>query len=153
MIIHLVEFDGFDGECNYSRPIKAFTKKEDAEEHVRLCKEEVERIKSEVEAHWEEVKDDVMLKVLRSKFRNNEDLRNKLLETGDAILIEGTTGWHDNYWGICSCEKCGGVGKNMLGTLLMQVRDEMRSEEVAEIECPLCHRALPEDKEDPYNGA
>ena len=58
MIIHLVEFDGFDGECNYSRPIKAFTKKEDAEEHVRLCKEEVERIKSEVEAHWEEVKDE-----------------------------------------------------------------------------------------------
>ena len=73
---------------------------------------------------WEQVKDKVMLNFLRIKFMNAE-LRDKLLETGDSVLIEGNT-WHDNYWGNCSCEKCRGIaGKNMLGRLLMQVRREM----------------------------
>ena len=75
----------------------------------------------ELREDWEEVKDQVMLDVLHNKFKNNENMKEKLLATGDAILIEGNV-WHDNYWGICSCEKCGGIGKNMLGTLLMFVR-------------------------------
>lgn len=74
---------------------------------------------------WEEYKEDAMLKFLRQKFAIPE-LRDKLLATGDAILIEGTT-WHDNYWGICSCNKCNGHGKNRLGTLIMKVREELRS--------------------------
>ena len=45
--------------------------------------------------------------------------------TGDAELIEGNT-WHDNYWGVCSCSKCNGRGKNRLGKLLMKVREELR---------------------------
>ena len=73
---------------------------------------------------WENVKDDVMRTLLRKKFAIPE-LRDKLLATGDAKLIEGTT-WHDNYWGVCSCEKCGGRGKNRLGELLMEMREELR---------------------------
>lgn len=73
---------------------------------------------------WENVKDDVMRTLLRKKFAIPE-LRDKLLATGDAKLIEGTT-WHDNYWGVCSCEKCGGRGKNRLGELLMEIREELR---------------------------
>ena len=69
-----------------------------------------------------QVKDKVMLNFLRIKFMNAE-LRDKLLETGDSVLIEGNT-WHDNYWGNCSCAKCKDIeGKNMLGRLLMQVRE------------------------------
>ena len=74
---------------------------------------------------WEEVKDDVMYRLLKKKFTIPE-LRYKLLATGDAILIEGTT-WHDNYWGVCSCSKCNGHGKNKLGKLLMRVREELKN--------------------------
>ena len=72
---------------------------------------------------WEDIKEEVMLIGLRHKF-SNPDLRRKLLATGNEELIEGTT-WHDNYWGICNCEACGGQGKNRLGKLLMQVRKEL----------------------------
>lgn len=73
---------------------------------------------------WEEIKDLVMLTALRQKFAIPE-LREKLLATGDEGLVEGNT-WHDCYWGICSCERCGSNGKNMLGRLLMKVRDDIR---------------------------
>lgn len=72
---------------------------------------------------WEDIKEEVMLIGLRHKFSNPE-LRKKLLATGNEELIEGTI-WHDNYWGVCSCEACVGQGKNRLGKLLMQVREEL----------------------------
>ena len=73
---------------------------------------------------WENIKGEVMLVVLRSKFENRE-LKEKLLSTEDSILIEGNS-WCDNGWGVCFCEECNGIGKNMLGTLLMQVREEIK---------------------------
>ncbi len=78
---------------------------------------------------WEEVKDDVMYRFLQRKFAIPE-LRDKLLATGNATLIEGTT-WHDNYWGICSCNKCKGRGKNKLGELLMKIREELETNELS----------------------
>lgn len=75
---------------------------------------------------WEEVKDEIMLEGLYRKFAD-EQLGEWLLETGDQKLVEGTT-WHDKYWGICKCPKCGGQGKNRLGQLLMVVRNELRKE-------------------------
>lgn len=75
---------------------------------------------------WDKVKDQVMLEIVRNKFSNNLELRQKLLETGDITLVEGTK-WHDNYWGNCTCLKCKNIeGKNKLGLVLMKVRDELR---------------------------
>lgn len=68
--------------------------------------------------NWDEYKDAVMLRGLQAKFKN-DDLRMKLLETGDVILHEDNP--KDPYWGIGD-----GTGKSMLGKLLMQVRDEIR---------------------------
>jgi ribA/ribD-fused uncharacterized protein len=68
---------------------------------------------------WENVKLDVMLELLRKKFGRPE-LRDLLLDTGDAKLIEGNT-WNDRFWGVVD-----GQGKNHLGRLLMKVRDELR---------------------------
>lgn len=68
---------------------------------------------------WEKVKLDVMLALLRNKFLD-KNLREKLLATGDSMLIEGNT-WGDTFWGMC-----GDSGENHLGRLLMQVRDEIR---------------------------
>ena len=47
-------------------------------------------------------------------------MASRLINTGDAILIEGNT-WGDTYWGVCD-----GVGENRLGKLLMEVREECK---------------------------
>lgn len=71
---------------------------------------------------WEDVKIDIMYDILIAKF-SDQDLKQKLLDTRDVILIEGTT-WHDNTWGNCTCDKCKNiVGKNYLGKSLMKVRE------------------------------
>lgn len=72
---------------------------------------------------WDNVKADVMLGLLRQKFAIPH-LAQLLDETGDAELIEGNT-WGDVFWGVCD-----GVGKNWLGRLLMQVREENRKNNV-----------------------
>ena len=68
---------------------------------------------------WEDVKVDFMYKILKAKFLN-ADLAQKLKDTGDEELIEGNT-WKDTFWGVCE-----GKGKNMLGQLLMKVREEIQ---------------------------
>jgi len=72
---------------------------------------------------WEMVKISIMKRLLMQKF-SYEDFRVKLLKTGNKTLVEGNY-WHDNYWGSCGCGKgpCGYHGKNMLGKLLMEIRD------------------------------
>jgi len=72
---------------------------------------------------WDEVKDSIMEHYLHIKFLDPE-LRKLLNETKGKTLIEGNT-WHDNYWGNCKCDKCKIPGKNMLGKLLMKIRDEI----------------------------
>ena len=72
-------------------------------------------------ADWERVKDDVMREAVREKFRAHATIRQILLDTGDALLVENAPG--DYYWGIGA----DGSGKNMLGRILMEIRDELRS--------------------------
>lgn len=75
---------------------------------------------------WDEVKEELMYRIVKLKFTQNSDLREQLLATGHVTLIEGNT-WHDNYWGDCQCTKCiSTVGKNTLGSILMIVRQELR---------------------------
>lgn len=75
-------------------------------------------------ADWEEVKDGLMLEIVRAKFRQNPGLAQKLLDTGDRKLVEGNT-WHDVYWGV---DLRTGQGENHLGKILMQVRSELQAE-------------------------
>ena len=62
----------------------------------------------------------VMNILIRRKFLQNTDLREKLLATGDAVLVEGNL-WGDRFWGVCL-----GRGENHLGKILMEVREELR---------------------------
>jgi N-glycosidase YbiA len=71
---------------------------------------------------WEEIKDDVMRKAVLAKFRQHPNIALILLETGNEELIENTT--HDHYWGCGSS----GTGKNMLGIILMETREILRTE-------------------------
>ena len=81
---------------------------------------------------WEQKKDAVMEFWVRKKFQIPE-LQDKLLATGDALLVEETY-WHDTYWGICICPKHGGEGQNKLGKILMKVRDEKLSKAKTSLE-------------------
>lgn len=68
---------------------------------------------------WESVKIGIMRELVACKFLNSEELRDKLIATGDAELIEGNT-WGDRFWGVCN-----GSGRNELGRILMEVRSEI----------------------------
>lgn len=69
---------------------------------------------------WEQVKVEIMTKAVRAKFSQHEQLRVILLGTGDAVLVEHTA--NDHYWG----DGGDGSGQNMLGCILMQIRQELR---------------------------
>jgi ribA/ribD-fused uncharacterized protein len=69
---------------------------------------------------WSTVKEAVMLEGLRAKFGQHPDLAARLLHSGDRLLVEHTR--NDSYWG----DGGDGAGKNRLGHLLMQVREELR---------------------------
>lgn len=77
---------------------------------------------------WEDVKDKYMYRVVKAKFSQNSDLKQKLLDTGDEELIAGNEK-HNNYWGYCTCEKCvNRYHRNKLGEILMKVREEFKNE-------------------------
>jgi ribA/ribD-fused uncharacterized protein len=75
---------------------------------------------------WEETKVPIMRFGLMLKFAGNPGLKIQLLNTLTYILVEGNY-WHDNIWGNCLCPKCATTqGQNLLGYLLMEVRELFR---------------------------
>lgn len=73
----------------------------------------------DVVPNWATIKFDRMRAVLRAKFDQHPDLRELLLSTGEARLVEvGTVNNAVNrLWG-----EVGGKGENMLGVMLMELR-------------------------------
>lgn len=80
--------------------------------------------------NWEEIKYDVMRQVLRVKFEEGSALADRLLATGNALLIEGTN-WHDMVWGV---DRATMHGRNWLGHLLMARRAELASGEAEHVD-------------------
>lgn len=74
---------------------------------------------------WDNIKVNVMKWALWYKFSQNEDLKAKLLNCPDDMLVEENY-WHDNFWGACNCPRCKGVQKhNTLGELLKQLKTKL----------------------------
>lgn len=86
----------------------------EAKKYGRRCK---------LRLDWEDEKIKVMEDIVFNKFQSNDVLKEKLLDTGDALLIEGND-WNDKFWGVCN-----GEGENHLGKILMNVRTMLRIEE------------------------
>ena len=72
-----------------------------------------------IRSDWEYVKEDIMLTALIAKFTQHEELGDKLVATGDAILHEDSP-W-DKYWGFVK-----GNGMNRLGVLIMELREGLK---------------------------
>lgn len=77
---------------------------------------------------WSRTKFERMRKVLSAKFNQHEDLKKLLLSTGNARLVEAgrTDNAVNRTWG-----EVNGKGSNMLGVLLMEVREEIRAQEAS----------------------
>jgi len=71
---------------------------------------------------WENEKDTVMRTAIAQKFAAHSKLSELLISTGTQEIIEDTT--NDYYWG------CGkdGTGKNVLGKLLMELREDLQEQ-------------------------
>lgn len=72
--------------------------------------------------NWEYEKRRIMYEIVKAKFLQNEDLKIKLLDTNNCELEEGNY-WNDTYWGVCN-----GQGANVLGYILMRVRNELKEQ-------------------------
>jgi ribA/ribD-fused uncharacterized protein len=68
---------------------------------------------------WNDIRLQVMTKVVLIKFITNWELHDMLIATGQRELIEGNT-WGDTFWGVCN-----GKGENHLGKILMEVRSAL----------------------------
>lgn len=60
-----------------------------------------------------------MYTAIKAKFTQHKDLNQLILSTGDRKIVEHTK--NDNYWG----DGGDGSGKNLLGILLMKLREEL----------------------------
>jgi ribA/ribD-fused uncharacterized protein len=70
---------------------------------------------------WEEVKEKVMKEALLYKVSQHPDIRSTLLSTENNEIIEHTP--RDHYW----ADGGDGSGKNRLGILWMEIRNELKS--------------------------
>lgn len=69
-----------------------------------------------IRSDWDNIRIDVMRKALLAKFSQHESLKNLLLKTNNATIIEASP--RDYFWGIGKDNS----GQNWLGKLLMEIR-------------------------------
>ena len=75
---------------------------------------------------WYDISLQVMEDLVRQKFTRYPELRQNLLETGSAMLIEGNN-WNDRFYGaVWDSTQEVWVGENHLGRILMKIRAELR---------------------------
>ncbi|KAG1752326.1 uncharacterized protein EDB91DRAFT_1044610 [Suillus paluster] len=110
-------------------------------EHIRTCStrprvvfDETHRFNPEVRSDWLQVRIemarisficDSMDLVLWHKFTQNRHLKEELLSTGDAELVEDSD--KDSFWGVGADRK----GQNQLGKALGRLRTKLRDEQSA----------------------
>lgn len=83
---------------------------------------------------WDLNKRAIYFDVIKAKFTDerNKDIRQKLIDTGDSILVECSP--YDRIWGIgysknspeFICKEFDKWGQNLLGKILMKVRARIR---------------------------
>lgn len=103
----------------------------DSDTKIRIQNAETPKIASiigrdrklNLRSDWEEVKQDVMFDAVYYKFKQNKDILQKLLDTGNARIVEATV--KENYWGSGPNND----GQNNYGKILIKVREKLRTEQ------------------------
>lgn len=73
--------------------------------------------------NWHDIKEEIMLDICRHKLLQHEYIQRKLWQTGEAPIVEDSP--VDSFWGWGPDRQ----GRNTLGKIWMQLRDELRAEE------------------------
>ncbi|KIJ94264.1 hypothetical protein K443DRAFT_134796 [Laccaria amethystina LaAM-08-1] len=95
--------------------------------HIRSCSSPSDalavarRFQDHVRHDWKRINIQMMDKVLLLKFTQHPGLKDELLATGNAELIENSDS--DSFWGVGA----DGKGRNELGKALMGLRDKLRN--------------------------
>lgn len=91
------------------------------------------KVQGFIKAEWDAACEDVVYRGNLAKFSQSRDLKEALLETGDLVLAEAAH--YDKIWGIGvsvtdprAAIQSQWPGKNLLGKVLMRVRDALRRE-------------------------
>lgn len=71
-------------------------------------------------SNWDNVKLEIMEKLLRTKLKQNPFVKKKLLQTKDYLICEDSP--QDTFWGIGPKRD----GRNELGKLWMKLRSELK---------------------------
>lgn len=110
--------------------LKFMERRPELAEHIRTCStrprvvfDEAHRFSPEVRSDWLQVRIEMMDLVLFHKFSQNRHLKEELLSTGDAELVEDSD--KDSFWGIGVDRK----GQNQLGKALVRLRTKLRDEQ------------------------
>lgn len=83
----------------------------------QIAKANIDKVRTD----WHDIKLDVMEDLLRAKLTQHSYIRERLLATGDAKIVEDSP--KDSFWG----RGPNGRGLNHLGKLWMKLREELRS--------------------------
>ena len=101
-----------------------------ATEDVARIKELGRRVSNYDDHHWNGIRQIVVYEGLLAKFSQNEDLKEQLKATGDAVLAECAV--KDRIWGIGlsmsdpdSMNRKKWQGQTLLGYALMMVREQL----------------------------
>lgn len=73
--------------------------------------------------NWDDKRVDSMIDLLMQKYQH-PDLARQLQATGEKVLIEGNT-WDDTFWGVTDNK-----GRNMLGRIVMNIREKLNNGEI-----------------------
>ena len=119
-----VVWDGVSYKNNEPAFQSAKVGREYRQEFAELTASEAKKLgrKVPLRPDWENVKERIMYEICLAKFSQNEELKEKLLLTGECALEECNT-WGDKVWGTVN-----GEGENKLGKILMKIREELRHE-------------------------
>lgn len=91
-----------------------------AHEAFKIAKANADKAPS----NWEEIKVGIMEDIVRNKLQQNPYILNKLLQTGERMIVEDSP--KDDYWGWGQNKD----GRNELGKIWMRLREEVKKSEV-----------------------
>ena len=119
MELATVEYDGitYPSVENFYQAMKT-TDNAERRQLSRLSPFDSKKAKKTLRKDWNDIKVDVMRYGLQKKF-SQEPFRRRLEQSKPRTLIEWNW-WRDTFWGI---DINSGVGENMLGKLIMEIRE------------------------------
>lgn len=132
--VNRIEFSSMEQYMMYKKAV-CFKDNDIAEKilsttNVAMIKVLGRKVKNYNDSYWSGIRQIVVYNGLMAKFVQNEELKSKLLSTGDCILAECAV--KDRIWGIgLSMKDSDRVnpekwkGQNLLGYTLMMVRDAL----------------------------